>query len=1058
MKKYILLFTLILSSFSLAQFGQNKVNYKNYDWFFIQSKHFDIYFTKGGEKTAEFTAVQAEATLSKIQEDINYQLSSRIALIVYNSHNDFQETNVTDEYLSGGIGGFTEPFKNRVVFPFEGSYKKFQHVIAHELVHAIMRDMYYGGTIQNIISRGITLQMPLWFWEGSAEYLSQGWETNSDMFIRNAIMNDALPDIPQLDGYLAYRGGQSLFRFIAETYGRQKIGELLGKIQNLGSLEPALKASIGIGLEELNERWKKSVKKEFWPDIKDMQDPDVFAKRLTNNKKDGGFYNASPAISPQGDKIAFISDRDIYLDVYIMDAIEGKVIKKVVESGKTTDFEELNVLHPSIAWAPDNKRIALSSKSGGFDVVAIINTETDEREELPFKLGGIESISWSFDGSQIAFVGHNASQSDIYLYNFATKELTNLTNDIYSDFDPAWLPDGSKIVFSSDRGSDLKQVINNELFEIDKFNFEQLDLYTTDVKSKNVNRLNDWKFSNEKYPTIAGNGDELLFVSDKNGVNNIYKMKLKDGKSASKPIPITNSLSEITQPSISADGKKLVFSALYNLGYNIFMLSNIADMKVEGDSLRYTNYMASVVNPKIESKAVESKVIEIEKEPKKLENVAVADSSAKNEESKIFVGQYVSNNKEDSDSSSADYSKYVFTSTGIEKDSSRIAKRNEMFKETLDENGNFAVNRYKINFSPDLVYANAGYSTLYGLLGTTILSFSDVLGNHRLIGQTSLQIDIKNSDYGLAYFYLKERMDIGIQAFHTARFLYQSSIYGDELYRFRSFGLIGSASYPLDRFHRFDFGLSILRVSSENLDSYEVPTDEKTFLLPTASIIQDNVLFGYTAPIEGSRYNITVFGDPGIIKSRQSFFSITGDFRKYWRFWYDNGFAMRFSGGFSGGGYAQRFFVGGTDNWINRSFKTGGVPISSASDFAFLSPAMPLRGYDYAEQIGTKYALLNMELRMPIIRYLLTGGLPLFFQNILGVVFMDAGSAWDNTSKLKFIGQNESGSTTTKDLLLGTGVGFRAYLIFLWKLDIAWKYDLNKFSAPRYYISIGLDF
>ncbi|MFA7419541.1 MAG: biopolymer transporter Tol [Melioribacteraceae bacterium] len=1058
MKKYILLFTLILSSLSFAQFGQNKVNYKNYDWFFIQSKHFDIYFTKGGEKTAEFTAVQAEATLSKIQEDINYQLSSRIALIVYNSHNDFQETNVTDEYLSGGIGGFTEPFKNRVVFPFEGSYKKFQHVIAHELVHAIMRDMYYGGTIQNIISRGITLQMPLWFWEGSAEYLSQGWETNSDMFIRNAIMNDALPDIPRLDGYLAYRGGQSLFRFIAETYGRQKIGELLGKIQNLGSLEPALKASIGIGLEELNERWKKSVKKEFWPDIKDMLDPDVFAKRLTNNKKDGGFYNASPAISPQGDKIAFISDRDIYLDVYIMDAIEGKVIKKVVESGKTTDFEELNVLHPSITWAPDNKRIALSSKSGGFDVVAVINTETDEREELPFKLGGIESISWSFDGSHLAFVGHNASQSDIYLYNFGTKELTNLTNDIYSDFDPAWLPDGSKIVFSSDRGSDLKQVINNELFEMDKFDFEQLDLYTTDVKSKNINRLNDWKFSNEKYPTIAGNGDELLFVSDKNGVNNIYKMKLKDGKSASKPIPITNSLSEITQPSISADGKKLVFSALYNLGYNIFMLSNIADMKVEGDSLRYTNYMASVVTPKIESKVAESKVIEIEKEPKKLENVAVADSTAKEEESKIFVGQYVSNNKEDSDSSSTDYSKYVFTSSGIEKDSSRIAKRNEMFKETLDENGNFAVNRYKINFSPDLVYANAGYSTLYGLLGTTILSFSDVLGNHRLIGQTSLQIDIKNSDYGLAYFYLKERMDIGIQAFHTARFLYQSSIYGDELYRFRSFGLIGSASYPLDRFHRFDFGLSFLRVSSENLDSYEVPTDEKTFLLPTASIIQDNVLFGYTAPIEGSRYNITVFGDPGIIKSRQSFFSITGDFRKYWRFWYDNGFAMRFSGGFSGGGYAQRFFVGGTDNWINRSFKTGGVPISSASDFAFLSPAMPLRGYDYAEQIGTKYALMNMELRMPIIRYLLTGGLPLFFQNILGVIFMDAGSAWDNTSKLKFIGQNESGSTATKDLLLGTGVGFRAYFIFLWKLDIAWKYDLNKFSAPRYYISIGLDF
>ena len=147
-------------------------------------------------------------------------------LIVYNSHNEFQETNTSDSYLSQGIGGFTEPFKNRVVFPFEGSYSKFKHVIRHELVHAIMRDMLYGGTIQNIIAKGITLQLPIWYHEGMAEYLSSDWETNSDMFIRDAIINEYLPDINRLGGYFAYRGGQALFRYIAQTYGEEKIAEL----------------------------------------------------------------------------------------------------------------------------------------------------------------------------------------------------------------------------------------------------------------------------------------------------------------------------------------------------------------------------------------------------------------------------------------------------------------------------------------------------------------------------------------------------------------------------------------------------------------------------------------------------------------------------------------------------------------------------------------------------------------------------------------------------------------------------------------------------------------
>ncbi len=1057
--KTILIY-IFFSTALFAQFGQNKVNYKDTEWFYIQTKHFDIYFTVGGEKIAEFTASASEDALSRIQKDLNYQLNNRVSLIVYNSHNDFQETNVTDEYTGKGTGGFTEPFKNRVVFPFEGSYKKFQHVVAHELVHAVMRDMYFGGTIQNIISKGITLQVPTWFMEGSAEYLSQGWETNTDMFIRNSIISETLPDINQLDGYLAYRGGQSVFRYIADTYGRQKVGEIISKIQNYGTLEQTLKASIGIGLEELNERWKKSLKKQFWPDIAVKQDPDELSKRLTDNKKIGGFYNTSPVLSPQGDKIAFISDRDIYLDVYIMDAQDGKVLKKIVESGKTTDFEELTVLHPSLTWSPDNKRIALSSKSGGYDVITIIDAETEISYELPFKLPGIEIVNWSRDGNKLAFIAYNSQQSDVYIYDFSTKSFTNLTNDIFSDTDPIWTPDSKKIIFSSDRGDDLKQTTSTVDFQMFNHPFKQLDIYSIDIETKNIERITNWQYSDEKSPAVSADGKELLFVSDKNGINNIYRIKIDSIENnlsqVSKALPITNSLSDLGQLSLSYDGKKLVFAALYNLGYNIFMLNNPFDIKLETDSLKYTDYMKSIVTAKNRNEEKSLLQTIVLKDSTDQHKVAITDST--NQKTKIFVGQFEKDKKSVKDSTQTDYSKYVFVHDPTESDSARIEKRNQIFRETLDKNGNFLVNRYKVNFSPDLIYANAGYSTLYGLLGTTVLSFSDVLGNHRLIGQTSLQVDIKNSDYGLAYYYLKERVDFGLQAFHTARFLYRDSNLGSELYRFTNFGLIGMASYPLDRFHRMDFGLSVLSVSADNLDNSSVPSDHNTYILPSFSFVQDNVLWGYTSPIEGTRYSLTLFGDPGFMRSTQSFYSLVFDYRNYFRFWFDNGFVFRLSGGISGGANAQRFFIGGTENWINRTFATGGIPISNANDFAFLTPALPLRGYDYAEQLGTKYGLLNLELRLPIIRYLLTGGLPLFFQNILGVAFIDVGSAWDNTSKLQLVGRDENGEAVTKDLLIGTGVGFRLYMLFLWRLDIAWKFDLNKFSSPRYYLSIGLDF
>ncbi len=1085
----IALLCIFVSNIYAQGFGKNKVQFKEYDWYFIQTRHFDIYFSDDAKEITEFAAIACEEALLDIQEKLDYRINNRIAIVVYNSHNDFQETNTTDSYLSQGVGGFTEPFKNRVVFPFEGNWQKYRHVIHHELVHAVMRDMLYGGTIQNILTKGITIQLPLWYHEGMAEYLSSGWETNSDQFVRNAIINEFMPDINQLGGYFAYRGGQALFKYIADTYGEQKIGELLAKVQGVGGVEGGLKATIGLSIEELNERFKKDLKKKYWPEIATREEPDDYAKRLTNNKKVGGFYNTSPAISPQGDKLAFISDRNIFMDVYVMDIYDNEEIKRVVESGRTNDFEELNVLFPSLTWAPDNKRLALSGKQNGFDVIYIVDTEEDETESLPFKFDGIESVSWSSDGTKIAFTAHNSVQGDIYTYNFETEELINVTDDLFTDVDPSWGPDNKTLFFSSDRGDIVNKRDLPENFNIFDHNYSQLDIYKVNTDSKEVTRITDWVLSSERSTVVSPDGKAILFTSDYNGISNIYRKSLElDSENIGKSIlemnavPITNSLNEVSQISTSADGKKLVFTSLYKLGYNIFQIDNPFEMDIELDDLEPTQYMASLIeevnNPvvaeleidkenldELEAKAISDLTKDAKKIEKEDEEYEVVDFESKKDEGDdnvvIFSGSF-RDSSSDTVSTQEDYSNFVF---GIDEDeikedsTKQVLAREKLFAQKLDEDGNYLVNKYKINFTPDLVYANAGYSTVYGVLGTTVLSFSDVLGNHRLIGTTSLQVDLKNSDYGLAYYYLPKKIDIGIEALHTARFVFLNRNGRDNLFRFRNYGGVFSASLPINTFHRIEGSVSAINVSSENLDNVNEPLDRITYVIPSLSFVKDNTMWGYYSPIEGERYRLRVFGDPGIGDPGRSFYSFVWDYRKYYRFWFDNSFVFRLSGGFSAGGNPQRFFVGGTDNWINRTFATGNIPLENASDFAFLTPALPLRGYDYAERIGTKYSLLNLELRMPFIRYLLTGPLPLLFSNIIGTAFIDAGAAWNDNKELSFFKKDAQGNTVTDDLLIGTGFGARTFFLFaLVRFDVAWKYNFDGFSQPRYYISIGTDF
>ena len=135
------------------------------------------------------------------------------------------------EYMPEGVGGVTELFKNRIVIPFEGSYDQFRHVIHHELVHAIINDLIYGGSAQSIVSNRIQLVIPLWMNEGLAEYLSSQWDTQADMTMRDVAVHDRIPEIQELNYYMAYKGGQSVWKFIVEKYGWQKVGEIFCSIQ-----------------------------------------------------------------------------------------------------------------------------------------------------------------------------------------------------------------------------------------------------------------------------------------------------------------------------------------------------------------------------------------------------------------------------------------------------------------------------------------------------------------------------------------------------------------------------------------------------------------------------------------------------------------------------------------------------------------------------------------------------------------------------------------------------------------------------------------------------------
>lgn len=1092
------------------RFGKNKVHYQDQEWFYVQSEHFKIYFYEGGQYLANYTAKEAEKAYNQISRLFQYRISKRIPLITYLSHGDFSVTNAVDlPTYSEGIGGVTELFKNRIAIPFTGDYQEYRKVVHHEIVHAVINDIYFGGSIQAVIQNNIRTRLPAWFNEGLAEYAAQGWDTESDMYVREAILGNHLPPINYLGGFYAYRGGQSVWDYIAEQYGAEKVGEILQRLRLNRSIEGSFKRSTGLSVDELSEKWQQSLREIYFPEVAARENINDIARAIITREQ--GFYNTSPTLSPLGDRVAFITTTSGLFDIYLASSSDGTIIRRLVEGQTSAAFESLHILTPGITWNPAGTHIAVSVKRGPRDAIAIIDVETTDVERIDVPdIEQILSLSWSPDGSQLALEGVYHAQSDIYLLNIETASVVNLTRDIFGDHEPSWSPDGTRIVFHSDRGEHVKLgEASVENFELSEYKVLGKDLYVLSLGSDTVLRLTDNPDWDQRSADFGPDNDRIVYISDENGVLNLYEMDLDLQRSR----PLTDVMIGITQVSLSADGRRAALVSLKDGTPSIYVLRNPTARILENDILR-PNVWAQRVGRNDTQTAPAVTVASArmrEKNPyirDALDGIRYARGRERIRQSAFDLDRLTAlvsaarrvrgeDDRVGSPPSSAD-EQPVGRNTGdaiispfdTTYSTDRVDFRNYRFSSAfdrsarassslslsiappqterilLDANGNYVPRKYKLDFSPDIVYGAAGYDALYGVQGVTQMMFSDMLGDHRIVVATNLLIDLRNSDYILSYTYLPKRVDWTFSTFHMSRLLADFEERVPTYYRYRQYGGGVEASWPLDKFQRFDISLSLIGVSQADVTDVTRPSRTHVLLSPRLTYTRDGTTPGFVYPTNGSRLAISLSGSAfSFTRDPIQFLSILGDARTYASFGKGNYvIALRASAGTSLGPNKQLYYTSGVLNWINREFdQLNGFPISDVTDFIFATPILPLRGYSINSSNGSNFGLINAEFRFPLVAALLPGPIPLIpLYNVSGQAFVDAGTVWGGRGsdrRFNFYRENESGKRVLDDLLIGTGFGFRTiFLGYPIRLDFAWPFDGRTFGDGQTYVSIGFDF
>lgn len=1003
---FVLLFLFISNSKIQAQyFGQNKVRYENFKFKVLKTDHFNMYFYPEEKAAAEQAARMAERWYTRYSQILKHELSGTQPLILYASHSQFEETNTTTGMLGEGTGGFTEPLKRRIVLPLTGSLAETDHVIGHELVHAFQYDItgQGGGGFNNSSMR----RLPLWFIEGMAEFLSLGPDDpNTAMWMRDAIQSKKkFPTVKQLANtkYFPYRYGQALLAYISGRWGDQAIGDMLRAVGKKGDIYHVIRQVLHVGLDTLSTDWYNSLAQTYKP-LKTSTDTIATNANLLISQKNGaGELNISPAISPDGSRLLFFSEKSLFaIDLYLADAETGKIIRKITNLELDPHYESLEFINSAGAWNPYSNQITISTIVKGRPVLTIIDIQSDKTiKEIRFpKLGEILNPSWSPDGHSIIFSALANGQSDLFIYNLQTDSLKQITNDLYSDLQPDWSPDGKNIAFVTDRYTTKISLLNNGQYQLAIYNLEtgRIKKVSTFKEGKNIN------------PQWSSDGKNLYFLSDFTGITNLYRINLEN----QQLFQLTNlytGISGITALSpafsVAKYTNKLNFGVYENEKYNIYSIDST--QALVGEPISKTNSNSLIA--------------------KDAADPAVLPPVKKKNNELVSTINNVSN--------------------GLPPDTSHAIKPYHP-KFSLDDIG-----------QPFMYAGGSQYGLQLG--GGISMYWSDLLGNQDLM--TMLQFDSErgftNIGGAIGYLNRTSRWDWGVLA-EQIPYVYRSyaSGYGkmnnntvyvefEDRYRQINRDLFLLASYPFSRASRIEVSGGYEHVSfshqlettiydayygsqiSDNTESLPVPG---SLNLAKASIayVYDYSFFGATSPILGQRYRIEISPTLGSL----SLYTLLFDYRHY--FQPIKPFTLAFRalhyGRYGDNAEDDRLlplFIGYPE--FIRGYSSNSFSANEASVFYQL--------------LGSRMAVANFELRFPLFGTL---GVGHGYYGILPIetgLFYDAGVTWTKHDNPDFLGGDrkpvKSYGLTGRINLLGFAVFEVDYVNPVDRPEKGWFWQFN---------------
>ena len=249
---------------------QVQFNDERYTWLSLTEGDITLYWYQGDESFARQIIEAAQEALARLATDTGAHLERPVRVYIYANYQDLKGAMIFPQEWTGGVAYTTH---GTVAIGINmGNLEWGKRAVVHELAHLVTHQMTINPYNY----------LPMWLNEGLSMYAEGEIEPTFEVYLRQAVLNDTLISVRSLaspfsayagQSYLSYAQSRSLVQFLIDSYGQDKIFELLNTFKQGSSYDGALIEVYDFDMDGLDALWRDYIIEQYQPATTNVSSP-----------------------------------------------------------------------------------------------------------------------------------------------------------------------------------------------------------------------------------------------------------------------------------------------------------------------------------------------------------------------------------------------------------------------------------------------------------------------------------------------------------------------------------------------------------------------------------------------------------------------------------------------------------------------------------------------------------------------------------------------------------------------------------------------------------------